>query len=86
MYYKEQLIIMRESLNDLLSDLKREKDLIETDATMNAPDTLRMYEQWIAPFSEPGFDRDAYFPRIIAQNKEILKYEKLFKTKSCPGK
>lgn len=70
----------------LINDLEREKDVIEFDAKVNAPDTIRMYEQWIAPFSEPGFDRESYFLQIIHQNREILKYEKLFKSKARPGK
>lgn len=61
-----------------IAQCEREKQLKIGDAQENAPRMIAQYEQWIAPFSAPDFDREAYFAHIIAQNKAALKYDKLF--------
>ena len=71
-----------ESIKRLICNIERDKYLAEFDSTHNAPETMQMYEQWIAPFLSPDFDRDTYFSQIIRQNKDIIKYEKLFKIKA----
>lgn len=70
-----------ESIRQLIRNIERDKELAEFNLTHNIPATIQMYEQWTAPLSAPDFDRETYFSRIIRQNKDSLKYEKLFKIK-----
>jgi len=71
-----------EIIRQAIDRTERGKQLAESDAASNAASTIRMYEDWIAPFSDPSFDRMDYFAQIIRQNKDALKYEKLFKLKN----
>lgn len=73
-----------ESIRQLIRNIEREREVAKFDLTHNAPQTIQMYEQWIAPLSAPDFDREHYFSQIIRQNKDSIKYEKLFKLKHSP--
>lgn len=61
-----------------IAQCEREKQLKIGDAQENAPRMIAQYEQWIAPFSAPDFEREDYFAHVINQNKVYMKYDKLF--------
>lgn len=69
---------IQQNIEAQISKYETEKQLKIGDAQENAPRMIQIYEEWIAPFSAPDFQREAYFAQVITQNKAVVKYENLF--------